>query len=158
MFIFNFKLPRKTRATVLICASGVLVALLCIGAMLSIFRNTVPDKAVCDKLGEYSLSAESREDRLHFFSEIGKKPDMDSEVCDEVVVPYEFDEVYTEYNKLQKECGLDLERYKGRQVKRFRYELDSSNPGFAVLLVYSGRVIGGHLSDGEYGSKIMPFV
>lgn len=158
MFIFNFKLPKKTRAAVLVSVSGILVAMLCIGAMLSIFRSTVPDVAVCERLGEYSLKADSKQDRLSFFESIGQSADMDSEVCDEVTIPYEFDEVYTKYNQLQQGAGLDLERYKGRQVKRYRYELENSEYSYAVLLVYSGRVIGGHLTNGEYGGGMKPLV
>ncbi|MFZ2538016.1 MAG: DUF4830 domain-containing protein [Oscillospiraceae bacterium] len=68
------------------------------------------------------------------------------EIC-EVAIPAEFDDVYTVYNKLQKDQGFDLETYKGKRVKRFTYEVtnypNQTSDVRANILVYKDKVIGG---------------
>lgn len=76
--------------------------------------------------------------------------------CEPVLIPAEFDGVYEEYNSLQRQCGLDLNEYKGEQALQFRFALSGENASYAVLLVRDGDVIGGHLTDGEYGGDYLP--
>lgn len=40
---------------------------------------------------------------------------------EEVVIPEVFDEIYEDYNRLQKEAGLNLEKYKGKKAVRYTY-------------------------------------
>ena len=41
----------------------------------------------------------------------------------DVIIPKEFDEVYENYNKIQLEAGLNLEKYKGKKGTRYTYEV-----------------------------------
>ena len=70
----------------------------------------------------------------------------------------EFNNTYNKYNDLQKKIGLDLSRYKGRTAEEITYELKNSETKYAVLLVYENRVIGAHLTNGEYGQSNLPLI
>ena len=76
--------------------------------------------------------------------------------CDSVKIPREFDGVYGDYNALQEKNGFDLGKYKGKTVRRYTYSLGGTNSEFAVVLAKNGEVIGGHLTDGEYGGDDAP--
>lgn len=98
------------------------------------------------------------EDYAAFFSQLGI--DAEEKPAEEktVIVPYEFNAVYSEYNELQKQAGLDLYPYRGTEARRLVFPLKNGKARLAVLLVREGRVIGGHLTNGEYGSKDMPLI
>ena len=76
----------------------------------------------------------------------------------EVTIPTDFNDTYEQYNELQKEIGLDLEKFKGKSVQKITYELKNCKTKFAVLLIYKGKVIGGHLTNGEYGSENLSLI
>ena len=65
------------------------------------------------------------------------------------MIPSDFGDIYTRYNKLHKPIGLDLSPYKGKEAERVVYKLESGK--LATLLIYRGRVIGGHIASGIYG-------
>ena len=73
-----------------------------------------------------------------------------------VVIPSTFDSVFEGYNELQLKQGLDLSKYKRKEVTRYTYEVTNyegyEGKVFANMIVYRGRVIGGDLctesSDG----------
>ena len=75
-----------------------------------------------------------------------------------VVIPSDFNKYYEEYNELQKKIGLDLGKFKGKEVTEIIVPLEKPKDNNAVLLVYKNRVIGGHITNGEYGSKNLPLV
>lgn len=67
----------------------------------------------------------------------------------QVTIPKEFGAVYLEYNKLQKKAQFNLEKYKGKQVTRYSYEVKNykDNEQFvrANLLIYKDKIIGGDI-------------
>ena len=69
----------------------------------------------------------------------------------EVEIPEEFDQVYTRYNQLQQEQGMDLLPYAGQTCKQWIYRVtnypDPMEEVRAVLLVYEGQVVGGDISS-----------
>lgn len=75
-----------------------------------------------------------------------------------VKIPAEFDEVYTRYNDIQAQSGFDLRPYRGKTVSRRTYALRGADTDYAVLLVANGKVIGGHLTNGEYGGEDQPLL
>lgn len=75
-----------------------------------------------------------------------------------VRIPGVFNDVYTRYNDLQRQSGLDLTPYRGKEALRMTFSLHNSGRSCATLLVYKGRVIGGHLTNGEYGSVLLPLI
>ncbi len=72
----------------------------------------------------------------------------------EVTVPSEWNSVYEEYNKLQKQQGFDLTRYKGENVKVYTWLITNyeGNPSVAATLMLNGdRLIAGDVQSLELG-------
>jgi hypothetical protein len=65
----------------------------------------------------------------------------------EVIIPEEFDEVYLQYNNIQKAQGCNLEDYAGKRCKRYAYTVTNypgtDQPIRVNLLIYKNKVIGG---------------
>ncbi len=86
---------------------------------------------------------------LAFISTFGWEVDEEPDEVREIVIPAEFDEVYTNYNTIQTEQGYDLQKYAGERVKRWTYTV-KNYPGYVEeecikinVLVYEDKVIGG---------------
>ncbi len=64
---------------------------------------------------------------------------------EKVVLPKNLDAVYENYNRLQKEAGLDIEPYLGQECVRYTYEVknypDKSETGVRANLLCCGEVI-----------------
>jgi hypothetical protein len=102
-----------------------------------------------------SFRASTEQERLDFLSQFGWQVDeTKQEVC-EVIIPEEFDDVYSSYNEMQLSQGFDLTRYAGERVKKWTYTV-TNYPGYenkicirANLLVFDGKVIGGDICSVE---------
>lgn len=156
MFVFNFKVTDSKKVFAIFAVASVAVAVVCIISMISV-QNSLPDTATCDELGCYSLKCDKDDEQCTFLEQFALSTVKITDSC-EVIIPTDFNGTYAEYNKLQKEIGLDLEKFKGKSVQKVTYELKNSKTKFAVLLIYKGKVIGGHLTNGEYGSVNLPLI
>lgn len=155
MVVLNLKLTRKKAICFVAAATAaVIILLICLHAV----HGRAPDTATCDEAGTYSLIAENADEQREFIAQFGLKADPDSAVSKSIVIPSRFNSVYGEYNELQKKIGLDLSGYKGKTAEMITFELENSKTRYAVLLVYEGRVIGAHLTNGEYGQENLPLI
>lgn len=71
--------------------------------------------------------------------------------CAEVILPREFDDVYLQYNELQKKIGLDLEAYRGMKAVRYTFSVNNYPSEFkeqvrANVLIVRGEAVGGDIS------------
>ncbi|MCI8501819.1 MAG: DUF4830 domain-containing protein [Oscillospiraceae bacterium] len=99
------------------------------------------------------MTVEANEQRVAFLEYFGWKVVSDPTEVSEVAIPAEFDEVYQNYNAIQKQQGLDLEGYKGKTVQRFAYLITNYPDGktnvYAHLLVCDNVIIGGDVASTE---------
>lgn len=109
-----------------------------------------------------SLRASNEKQRIGFLSQFGWDVDTEPAEVEEVVIPYEFDEVYTEYNDLQKKQGLDLEKYKGQIVKKWTYNVNNfpkyeNKTGYvnANLLIFNGNIIGADITVKGKNARVL---
>lgn len=58
---------------------------------------------------------------VEFLKTFGWKVEKEEIEREEIKIPQTFDEVYNNYNNLQKQAGLDLEKYKGKKAIRYTY-------------------------------------
>ena len=100
-----------------------------------------------------SLAAETEEQRIQFLKSFGWEVSAQPTEIAEVVIPTEFDEVYENYNALQKTQGFDLSPFKGQTVKRYCYAVTNYPGGvpnvYTNLLVSDGKVIGGDVCSND---------
>ncbi|MBE6550601.1 MAG: DUF4830 domain-containing protein [Ruminococcaceae bacterium] len=91
-------------------------------------------------------------DRISFLQSYGWNVEEEAFEVAQVVIPNEFDSVYSRYNELQKGEGLDLSKYKGKTVKRYTYivkNYDYNGTVYANILVYKDKVIGGDICSAD---------
>ena len=94
-------------------------------------------------------------DRLDFIYSLGV--DVDSTpYTSNIIIPFEFSDVYMEYNKLQSEAGYNLEAYRGKEVCKYTYRCQNNEFTVVNLLVYEGRIIGGDICNVKINGFIKP--
>ncbi len=143
MFIYSFKADKKKISVIL----AVILLLITLGIILSKQRDSSP-KAECDGM-KYSLNASTNEERVAFLSQFGWKVNPEPAEIKEVIIPEKFNDVYDNYNVIQKDQGLDLLPYAGKTCRQWVYNVTNYPQGTevrATLLIYGNIVIGGDLS------------
>ena len=153
MFVLNFKIKNRGKAL----RYTVIVILIIALVIFAVIKNSGSnaDTATCDEVGEYSLKAETEEQRLGNLNSFGIE-NAELEESDEITIPEDFNSITEKYNETQKQIGLDLSPYKGQKAQRLTYSVNGENASYAVLLVNNGRLIGGHLTNRVYGEGVMP--
>ena len=146
MFIYAVKSSKKKLAVI---AGGVAV-LIAVLILILIRAGSAPSAA---NPGDISIRAENEQERIAFLSQYGWDVREEPVKVEEVLIPNEFDDVYTNYNEIQLKQGFDLNPYKGCRAKRWTYTIlnypdsDGIQPTDgsvrANLLIYDGVVIGG---------------
>lgn len=93
--------------------------------------------------GNESIPGGTNEQRISYIQSFGWEPGFTHSAVENVRIPTDFDDVYEEYNELQRKQGFDLRKYRAHTVKRFTYELSGTMvPLNAELLVENGVIIG----------------
>ena len=108
----------------------------------------------------------SADDAAGFLSQFGWVVDAGSVESAQVTIPAEFDKIFAGYNEMQKAQGLDLAKYKKKEVTRYtfrvtNYQNDEGEPYdgvvYANVLVYRNRVIGGDICSANVEGFIHGF-
>ena len=157
MFFISVK-SSKLKSVVAIALVAVFAT---IGGIYLVSKN---NNRPVSKANGIVYKASTADERIAFFSQFGWEINEEPAEVKEVVIPDEFDDVYLNYNKLQTEQKLDLEKYKGARVKCWSYEILNC-PGYencsgvirGNILVYEGIVIGGDISSVELGGFMHTF-
>ena len=93
------------------------------------------------------------EDRIAFLGQFGWEVKPTAVEVKETKIPKEFDNVFSTYNELQKRQGLDLSKYKKKNVQRYTYEITNyegyDGTVYANILVYRNKVIGGDVCSAD---------
>ena len=96
------------------------------------------------------LASDENEKNIEFLDSYGWRAEP---VCIEQVsykIPDNFDEVYNNYNELQKLSGLDLTQYKGRNAIRYTYiisnfPIETEEDVRANVICVAGEPVGGDI-------------
>lgn len=146
MFIVTAKLPRRRLAL-----GGLLAALaLCVCTLYPSLSAWLPEaREVSASTAPSPKGVRSNEDRTAYLSAFGWQVSPEPIATQELLIPEEMDESYTEYLALQQEQGFDLSKYAGKRVKRYTYEVYNYPSGEAGvqanLLIYRNTVVGGEV-------------
>jgi hypothetical protein len=124
---------------------GALLAAVCVLTLLVVFVPNY-DSAYASSEGKITYSGvKTNEDRINFLKQFSWE--VKSTVSEEVsvTIPRDFDAIFTAYNKLQEKQGFNLQKFKGKDVVRYTYEItnypDYSGTVYANILVYKNKVI-----------------
>ena len=145
MFIITAKLPRRGLAV------GFAVILLCCCLALAHHARPDPGPAVStvSTAAADTRGIRTNSDRRAYLASFGWEVSEKPISAQELLIPEVMDERYDEYLALQSAQGFDLNRYAGKRVKRYTYEIKNHPSGEknirANLLIWRGRVIGGEV-------------
>lgn len=163
MFIYSF---RAATLKFLGIISVTLVALIAIIAFVPIYAeesgNTVNTSANTDGKVEYSYDkVKSAADAVHFLAQFGWTVDGGNPEEAQVTIPAEFDKVFASYNEMQKAQGLDLAKYKKKELTRYTFEVTNfegyEGKVYANVLVYRNRVVGGDICSADVNGFVQGF-
>ena len=150
-----FILPAKLKRERLIAGAAAVAALCAVVAIavgvISVQGGTV--SASADQKG-----VKTNEDRVAYLESFGWTVEPEPLAVEELLIPEEFDETYTQYLELQGSQGFDLTQYCGKRVKRYTYVITNYPTGEtgvqAGLLIYKNTVIGGDVLSPQLGGFI----
>lgn len=130
---------KNIRLTILSLIGVLLFVTICLVAL----RGRAADTMEHD--GErISLYAEDEADVERFLTSCGYSS-IEFLFQTEVTVPKNWNDIYTEYNELQRQQGFDLVPYKGETVEEYVYFVnDTLN---ATVLVSEQKIIAAHVAD-----------
>lgn len=143
MLIVTAKLPKR-KLTLGVAAA----ALLCCCAIALNFGQSITREASASALPS-PKGVRSNQDRIDYLSAYGWQVSEEPLATQELLIPEEMDDSYTEYLALQNSQGFDLRKYAGKRVKRYTYEVLNYPTGEtgvqANLLICKNTVIGGEV-------------
>lgn len=142
MLIMTAKLPRRKLSLGVAAA-----ALLCCCAIALNFGQNM--LAVSGSALPSPKGVRSNQDRIDYLSAYGWQVSDEPTATQELLIPEEMDDSYTEYLALQNSQGFDLQKYSGKRVKRYTYEVLNYPTGEtgvqANLLICKNTVVGGEV-------------
>lgn len=100
------------------------------------------------------------EQQVEFLKQFGWSVEKEPRNIEQITIPIKFDPIFEEYNALQIKEGLNLEKYKGKSVKKYTYLVtnhDFDGIVYAHVLIYKNRVIGGDISSAVTGGFMHSF-
>ncbi len=149
MFIYSLKASTIKFFAVVCVALATLITLIAFIPVSAIDGDT---SASANVNIDFS-GIKTNDDRIKFLSQYGWQVRPEAVECVEVTIPKEFDKIFAAYNELQRRQGLDLEKYQGKHVSRYTYEVTNydgyDGTVYANILVYRNRVIGGDICSAD---------
>ena len=143
MLIMTAKLPKRKLSLGVAAA-----ALLCCCAIALNFGQALTREASASAIPS-PKGIKSNQDRIDYLSAYGWQVEEEPIATQELLIPEEMDESYDDYLALQSQQGFDLQKYAGKRVKRYTYEILNYPTGEAEvqvnLLIRKNTVVGGEV-------------
>ncbi len=141
MVVKTFKIKRPK-----LCAFLILLVLVGMIALVVFAGQKVAKSSETQGVSiEFTLTDEPS--RQEFISKLGWQVAEKYSDYKKVTIPKQFNDVYKEYNQLMKTQGFDLEKYCGKEVEVYTYEVKNypqheKNIQLS-LMIFDGKLIGG---------------
>ncbi len=156
MFVFSIK-ASTLKIGAVVCTS--VVALVILLTLIPVNEPTAAS-LMYSPVGSYVYTGvKTNDDRLTFLKQFGWEADKAPVSETSVTIPSEFDKVFVGYNELQKQQGLDLTKYKTKDVTRYTYRItnykDYNGTVYANIIIYRGKVIGGDICTADLDGFVL---
>ena len=159
MFVYSIKAQTLKLFAVVTLS---VVALLVLVAFIPTYEPTVINTLYTETANVNFNKIKTNDDRIDFLEQFGWTVQENAIEEKKVSIPSEFDKIMLSYNEFQREMGLDLAKYKGKEVMRYTYEItnfpDYDGRVYANLLVYRNKVIGGDICSADAQGFLQGFV
>lgn len=157
MFIYSLRASTVKLVGVICVALTVLITLIAFIPTYSVSSPTYAGTSV-----QYSYDkVKTAEDVVEFLSQFGWTVEATPKEVKTVTVPAEFDKVFAAYNEMQKEQGLNLAKFKSKDVTRYTFSVTNypeyTGTVYANVLVYRNRVIGGDICSADVSGFVHGF-
>ncbi len=103
-----------------------------------------------------SINGSTNAERISYIMSLGFEVDDSNASSKDITIPYDFGEVYGNYNKLQKKAGFDLSHYKGEKATVYTYPLIDDDDVQVHLIIIKGKVVGGDIADLKLSGEMKP--
>lgn len=151
VFIWTAKINRKK---ILLVLATAIAAVAVIAAILSVQLAPVSGTVSSKKV-------KSEEERIAYLQNLGWQVSPNAVLTEELLLPEKFTSEYDQYLALQAEQGFNLQKYAGKRIHRYTYEILNYPTGETEvtvhLLVYHNRVIGGELLGAKFLTGLCSF-
>ena len=159
MFVYSMRASTIKLVGVICVALTVLITLIAFVPTYAIPNQTVTD---ADAEVKYSYNkVKTPADAANFLAQFGWEVEGTPVEEKAVTVPAEFDKVFAAYNELQKSQGLNLTKYRGKDVTRYTFVVKNyegyEGTVWANVLVYRGKVIGGDICSADVSGFVQGF-
>ena len=156
MFIYSLRAGTVKMIGVLCVALTILITL------IAFVPTYVAGGEVVEPAANYSYDkVRTAADAAAFLEQFGWQVEATPVETRTVTIPEEFDKVFAAYNEMQKEQGLNLARYKNKDVTRYTFAVTNyagyEGTVYANVLVYRNRVIGGDLCSADLAGFVHGF-
>ena len=94
----------------------------------------------------------TNEERVAYLQSFGWQVQEEPAETREVMIPAQFNNVYTAYNVMQQAQGFDLKPYAGEVCTQYLYKVENypnESEVYATLLVYGEEIIGGDVASAK---------
>ena len=149
MFIYSLKASTIKFCAVVCVALATLITLVVFIPVAAVDGNSaVSVNAEIDYTG-----IKTNDDRVKFLEQFGWQVESEPVDTVEVTIPESFDKIFSAYNEIQKRQGLDLSKYKKKNVTRYTYKITNydgyEGTVYANIIVYRNKVIGGDVCSAD---------
>ncbi len=137
---------RKTAAERLLILAAAIIAVLSLAAA----QAGSPAKGI---------KAATEAQRMDFIRSLGWEPVEDSEAEKKIVLPEKLPGVLESYNRIQREAGYDLEKYCGKEISVYTYDLTERCEDQRIqctLFLFRNRIIGGDIHSTAFEGFMKP--
>ena len=160
MFIYSLRASTVKLVGVVCVALTVLITLIAFVPTYAISSQTSATPG--DTAVSYSYDkVKSADDVVSFLSQFGWEVATKPVEVKTVTIPAEFDKIFAAYNEMQKEQGLNLSKYKNKEVTRYTFAVTNyqgyNGTVYANVLVYRSRVIGGDVCSADVSGFVHGF-
>ena len=155
MFVYSFK-ASTVRILGVVCVA--LVGLIALVAFVPTYVTAGQADTSVGQVSSQTVSVrydkiKTEQDVANFLAQFGWQVEGKAVEVKTVTVPMEFDKIYAGYNQVQLAQGLDLTRYKGKEVTRYTFKVTNyegpEGTVYANVLVWRKKVIGGDICSAE---------
>ena len=139
---------------------GIVAAAAALLFLIIFLANRGTGTAIAPAAAEKLSTSESR---AEFLSSLGYTVDSEPDRTQEVLIPKEWNEVYEQYAAVQSAQGFKLAKYKGKRVMQYVYQIknwpeENTDPVYATLVCYKGRLIAGELTRSGNNGFLRPLL
>lgn len=159
MFIYSLRAGTIKLVGVVCVALTVLITLIAFVPTYAVSSQTSAGVGEKREISYDKVKTEA--DVVEFLSQFGWTVEASPTEVKTVTIPAEFDKVFAAYNEMQKEQGLNLSKYKNKEVTRYTFAVTNyegyEGSVLANVLVYRNRVIGGDICSTDISGFVHGF-